>query len=1814
VGYVVMDGEWQVRPLREHLKRRLPAYMIPGEYVQVEEITLTVNGKVDERALRRQGGGRRAESGPAYEAASSEREWQLVAIWQEGLGAERVGVNDNFFDLGGDSIRSLKILSLLSQKCGWRLTLQDLFENPTIRELASIIPDSCGSDTDELTAPFSLISEADRKRLPAGVEDAYPLTRLQAGMLFHSEYSPETAIYHNVSSFHLRAKWELEKFQIAVQRLIARHPVLRTSFDLTSFSQPLQLVHREFDCEIQVDDLCHLLASEQEREAGARFENQKRLKFDWAKAPLLRFYIQLRSQETFQFTLVEHHAILDGWSVALLLSELFRTYLSLLDEKFDAVEPDLKVRFRDFVALERKATESEKDRAFWAYKLSTASIAPMPRLPERKRAGEARKIIAQEVSISEEISHGLRQLSSSAGTPLKSVLLAAHLKVISFLSSQRSITTGLVCNGRPETHDGERVLGLFLNTLPLSFNLDSGTWIELARRTFQAELELLPHRRFPLADLQKMAGGELLFETAFNFVHFHTYSDLLRMGTIRLLGEATYEETNFTLLANFSVDAESLQPHLQLVFDITELTDEQVSNIAGYYSNTLAAMASDPFGGYEHDSPISPRELTQLQEWTKVNGKMDGAGRRRGGRRAKSGAAYEQASGEQQQRMVEIWEEVLGAERVGINDNFFDLGGDSIRAIQVSAKSRLNGLNVTVQQLFKCGTIRELTNQNLSQQSELPPPLTVQPFSLISEADRKRLPAGVEDAYPLTRLQAGMLFHSLYDDGGSTYHNVSSIRLQVDLNIHCLRSALNHLGSRHPALRTSVDLHGFSEPLQLIHREGSIPLQVEDLRQLSSFQQEQTLSLFFQGEKKSKFDWTKAPLLRFHVHQLTDQTIQFSWAEHHAILDGWSVASMLTELFQTYNDLLNQRPCEREALPAIAFRDFIAMERQALESEESRIFWADNLRDGTITLLPRWSSPGRPLGERRGLKQVHRVIDVSEGLKLLARSAAVPLKSVLLAAHLRVLSFLSGQLDVITGLVSNSRPEENGGERVLGLFLNTLPFRLELSGGTWLQLAQEVFAAEQGLLPFRHYPLTQIQAITGGQPLFETIFNFVHFHVYDRLAKAAGLKILGEESFIETNFTFEADFILDTALSNVHLILKYNSSELIDEQVRSICGYYERTFEAMAKAPLESYEAHTLLSDLELRQLLIDWNSAQTSHPVAHSIIQLFEIQVENAPDAVALVDGESRLTYRELNGRANKLAHYLQSIGVGPERIVGIYMQRSSEMLVAVLGILKTGGVYLPLDPAYPKERLAFMIRDARAHVLLTQAQLVESLAGVEARVVCMDADSQAIGKESNEELVIELTEDSLIYLIYTSGSTGKPKAVAMNHGSLLNLIYWQIESLPGPSKTLQFASLSFDVSFQEIFSTWCSGGTLVLVSEQRRRDAREVLQIIEIESVESVFIPFVVLQQMAGLVEAGAPVPGSLRRVITAGEQLKITPQVASLFNKLECSLHNHYGPSESHVVTAFTLAGTPGLWPSLPPIGKPISNTQIYLLDEHQQPVPIGATGELHIGGRSLARGYWERAELTAEKFIPNPFASSAGSRLYKTGDLARYLPDGNLEFLGRADNQVKWRGYRIELGEIEAALVEHASLRQSAVAMHENVDGEKTLVAYIVSHDGATPTTSELRMALMKKLPDYMVPALFVSLDQLPLTPSGKVERKSLPAPPRVRPMIERPYVRPRRPIEQIMAEIWAEVLRVDRVGIHDDFFELGGHSLSAIQLISRVRHRFDTELSLRRLFKNPTIAELSRVIEKELLEKVESMTEADARKILKKLHESTARGE
>ncbi|HET7865258.1 MAG TPA: amino acid adenylation domain-containing protein, partial [Burkholderiaceae bacterium] len=737
--------------------------------------------------------------------------------------------------------------------------------------------------------------------------------------------------------------------------------------------------------------------------------------------------------------------------------------------------------------------------------------------------------------------------------------------------------------------------------------------------------------------------------------------------------------------------------------------------------------------------------------------------------------------------------------------------------------------------------------------------------------------------------------------------------------------------------------------------------------------------------------------------------------------------------------------------------------------------------------------------------------------------------------------------------------------------------------------ATALAAQEHQDLPFEQL----IEALNPGRslghsPVFQAMFAWQN--APKGTLELPGLQLAGLDGNTQAA-RFDIELSMQESEGRIEGAISYATALFERCTVERLVQQFRTLLTAMAADEHVAVARLPLLPAAE-RDLLRNFNATQTLFPPRRNIHDLFAEQVRRTPDVPALVFGDTRLSYAELDSRANAWAHHLIGMGVGPDARVAICLPRGTEVIVALLAICKAGGACVPLDPDYPLERLAYMLQDCQPQVLITQTGLLPSLIARHPALplVCVDTDLARVPAAAGPAPAVQQIEPQhLAYILYTSGSTGRPKGLALHHAALINLIDWQRSDSPlrAPARTLQFSALSFDVSFQEVFTALSTGGTLVLLSSEVRQDPYRLVRLLREHAVQRAHMPFVALQAIATAALSSGDVLPDLKDVAVAGEQLQITPAIREFFAASARALHNHYGPTETHVVTAQTLPPDFRAWPVQPGIGRPIANSALYVLDAQGAPQPIGVAGEIHIGGVQVARGYWNRPDLTAERFVPDPFSATPGSRMYRTGDLGRWRIDangeGSLEFLGRNDHQVKIRGFRIELGEIEAALMACPGVREAVVLAREDEPGHpgagKRLVAYL---SGTDLQTEALRSALNEKLPEYMVPTAYVLLDALPLTPSGKLDRRTLPAP-EVSVSGAAQYEAPQGEIECTLAALWCELLGLERVSRADNFFELGGHSLLAVQLASRIRARLGVEVTLAQLFAQPRLAGFAQAV-------------------------------
>jgi amino acid adenylation domain-containing protein len=1051
---------------------------------------------------------------------------------------------------------------------------------------------------------------------------------------------------------------------------------------------------------------------------------------------------------------------------------------------------------------------------------------------------------------------------------------------------------------------------------------------------------------------------------------------------------------------------------------------------------------------------------------------------------------------------------------------------------------------------------------------------------------------------PLSLEQQRLWFFQQLEPQSALYTMPIASRLRGELNSKALQQAIDLVVTRHEALRTRIV---GQVPTQVIDAPAPAPLLSIDLRSLPATQREAEAKRLLETEAKRPFDLSRDLMVRSVLIRVGEQDWIFLVLMHHVASDDWSWRVFCGEVGTIYEAIISGRKPELPE-PAIQYSDFAVWQQEFWRGdilEKHLAYWRKQL-EGAPPVLELPADRPRPASQtfRGACEWLTLPPALSEKLNTLGQSGGFTPFMILLAAFQTLLRRYTGQEDIVVGSPVAGRTRASL-EKVIGVFVNMLVLRTKLEGNPafseLLRRTQTTVleSLAQQDLPFEKF----VQDLKPERSASYSPLVQVMFALQDELSDNLNLPGIDTSAFPLDTCTakFDLTFTVVKSSSRLDCCAEYNSDLFDAATARRMLGHYERLLEAIADNPEQPLSDLPLLNDSEREQLFVEWNRSEADFPREKCVHELVAAQTAATPDSIAVVCGTESLTYRELNHRANQLAHYLVRLGIGTDSLVAISMERTLEMMVALLGILKAGGAYVPLDPSYPIERLRFMLEDCKASLLLRQSNSKKQFDGLPSnvRAICLDADWPQISQQPHGEPPSQITSDNLVYVIYTSGSTGQPKGVQIPHRAVVNLLQ-AMKREPGLTSgdtLLSVTSISFDIAALELFLPLIVGARVVLATADEIYDAAKTKALLRDSGAT-------VMQATPSfwlfLVDAGWPGDKRLK-ILCGGEALS-----RSLANKLlerGGEAWNLYGPTETTIwsTAAKIAAGNEPIT-----IGWPIANTQVYVLDAHLQPVPVGVPGELYIGGEGLALGYLNRPELTADRFIPNPFAreSSAdfqsavsqvynlpGARLYKTGDIVRYRPDGAIECLGRNDSQIKLRGHRIDLGEIESALRQHRDVRDAVVSLNQDAAGQKQLIAYLLTASGTSPQSAELQPFLKLMLPDYMVPATFVALDNFPLTPNGKVNRKALPAPSHGDGRAVQSFTPPGTITEQTLAQIWENLLQLSRLGIHDNFFEIGGHSLLAMQFIARVGDTFQAELSLRQVFEAPTIAELAAVLDK-----------------------------
>ena len=1128
-----------------------------------------------------------------------------------------------------------------------------------------------------------------------------------------------------------------------------------------------------------------------------------------------------------------------------------------------------------------------------------------------------------------------------------------------------------------------------------------------------------------------------------------------------------------------------------------------------------------------------------------------------------------------EKRLAEIWSEVLGVTRVGRDDDFFELGGHSLLATQIVSRVReAFHVELPLRSIFEASTLARLTRY-LKEHGGLEVPVN----AVVHRARQ-------DDRTPLSYAQQRLWFIDQLMPEVAAYNISEIVEFRKELDVGALKRSLGELVRRHETLRTTfAAVQG--EPFQVIAPSLELELSVEDLSEVVPEEREAEAARLASEEAQETFDLSRGPLLRARLIRMEAERHLLLLTMHHIISDGWSVEVMLGELRVLYEAFTKGQSSPLPELQ-IQYADFAVWQREWLQDrvQETQLkYWRQQLK-GMPPLLELSSDRGRPaVPTFRGHYQWFELSgEVSQALKDLSQQQGVTLFMTLLAAFKTLLSRYTNQTDLVVGtpIANRNRTEL---EPLIGFFVNTLVLRTDLSGDpSFLELLQRVREVCLGAYAHQDVPFEKLvhelqpDRNLSFAPFFQIMFQLDHTELSEDSNDESPFDLAHtpiDSQVSEFDITVT---ILEEPGRTLRVELQY-STDLFDETtIVGLLRSFECLLDAVVANPQLAISELPLLRKEE-RQALVQLGLNRTAFEEDPCLHELVETSAYEDPDAIAVIYGEERLTYQQLNSRANQLASYLQALGVGPNVVVGVCMGRSLEIIVAILGVLKAGGAYLPIDPDYPQNRLLFMLSDADVRILLTHRDLLAKLRDHGAQTICLDDIITRSGNFQNP--IRSVRPRDVAYVIYTSGSSGNPKGVMISHRAICNRLLWEQEVFPLTTSdaVLQRASFSFDASVWEIFAPLSMGARLVIATAGNYNDSAYLVRLISKHQITCISMIPSLLEL---LLDEGLGTCDSLKHVFCGVEPMTFALQ-ERFFASVSASLHNLYGPTEASIDATYWTCDPDSRRQSIP-IGKPIANTEIYLLDAKQEPVPIGVPAEMYIGGAGLSYGYIHRPDLTAERFIPHPFSTNPGNRLYRTGDLARYLNDGAIEYLGRTDQQVKIRGFRVELAEIETILRQHPSVLEAACAVLDGGVSGKRLIAYVVSaNESSALTVSELRSYLKKQLPDYMIPGGFVFLEALPLTPNGKLDRRALPEPGATRPELGEAFVPPRGDLELQLADIWARLLELDQVGRDDNFFELGGHSLLATQIISRICETFHIKLPLRSIFESPTVARLATII-------------------------------
>jgi amino acid adenylation domain-containing protein len=1505
------------------------------------------------------------------------------------------------------------------------------------------------------------------------ITESYPLSPMQEGMLFHTDFDQPAGFYIQQMVCTLAEDLDVGCLAQAWQQTVDRHSILRTSFRLPG-DEPRQLVHQTLAVGLREEDWREYSAAEQTTQLREFLAADRQRGFQSDTPPLMRLVLLRMAASHYQLVWTFHHALLDGRSHYLILKEVFNCY----DAARAGQTPELPPArpYRDYIEWLGQR-DAAADESFWRQRL--AGLTTLTRLDLGGTPvgvfGSDRRL--RELCLDENTTSALRSLSLRHDLTLNTLLQGTWALLLSHYGSDEVVFGATRACRRSTLEDAPQMVGMFINTLPVRLRVLPGQplikWLAELR---QQNIEVRNYEHTPLLRIQgwsELPTGTPLFESLVVFENY-AFSESLR-GPGGAWERRTFqleEKNNYPLVVAAYAGAELL---VKIEYDPRRFSDLAIERALRQLQTLLIAFLSAP------------------------------------------------------------------AENLSC--------ADVMRYLITSPYEKL--------------------------------------LAPVLEHDAREADV---DVFPASFGQQRLWFLNQLDLSSSFYNIPLVARIHGDLNHAVLARSVNAIVARHEALRTTFATEE-GQLLQLIAPEREISLAFEDVTGAPDLRRDDIVAMAVKSEVEMPFDLAHGPLLRVRLLKLQADEHLLLVTMHHICSDGWSVAVFVDELAVLYRAFLAG---ESSPLPdlTIQYADCAQWQRELLTGEylEGQLaYWRKQLSRAPAILTVPTDRPRPPVQMFRGNNRTLNLpAQLKEQLSELSQGEGVTLFMTLLAAFQTLLYRYSGLDDIVVGSPSANRNHSET-EKLIGFFVNTLVLRTDFSGNpSFRKLLKRVREVSLGAYTHQDVPVDLLvdelnpERSLSHSPLFQVIFALEKSA--DLSPQFAGLDITWEEVDRGTSKFDLALFIVEKP-AGLSCRLEYDTDLFEAATIERMLNHFQVLVEAIVTKPDQRVGELPLLTEAELVRL----TGAIDVHTAAPACLhQSFEQQVERTPYNVAVTFEAEQITYRELNARANQLARYLRRQGVGPEMLVGLCLERSVDLIVSVLAILKAGGAYLPLDPAYPAERVSFMLNDAEARVVITSPELAERCSAAGAAPLLIDRERKMIAQESAENLESDCVPGNLAYVIYTSGSTGKPKGVPVTHQNVARLFAVTDSSFGFNEDDVWtlFHSSAFDFSVWEIWGALLYGGRLVVVPYWVSRGTEDFLGLLVRERVTVLNQTPSAFRQLLRVATAASEKPElALRYVVFGGEALELQSLKPwfELYGDRAPRLINMYGITETTVHVTYrplSLADLEQHAGSV--IGKPLADLRVYLLDQRQQLAPIGVPGELYVGGAGLTRGYLKRFDLTPERFVPDPFSKIAGARLYRSGDLARFLPNGDLEYLGRVDRQVKIRGFRIELGEIEAVVAQAPGVHECAVVANDDSSGQTSLVAYVVL-DSAPRAIEELRNFAKGKLPDYMVPSFFVPLERIPLTQNGKIDQRALPSPDQSPAEVAATFIAPRNDTEQKLATVWSELLGRDGIGVHENFFELGGHSLLATQVVSRVRDVFQVQLSLRSFFERPTIAALAEFI-------------------------------